>query len=95
MTDLSSAFDDVADVDMWYDIVIVAGGYLGAELAKNTVEARMGHSFPDEVYGVAVLAASGMFLSGNEAQMAMTGGGLNTVDAAAERFGVKSGLEGV
>ena len=73
------AMDELLNTDLWMDVGFVAAGYLAPRLANNIFA-----PLPGEVYGLA------SFLGGEMIdQRGMTlGGGLYTVERAADRFGI-------
>ena len=95
MADFGNSFDKLADTGMWENVLVLFAGFLGATLFKNTIEGRVSLDVPDEAYGILVIALSAGMLEGEYQQFAVAGGGLYTVDKLAERFGIKSKVEGV
>jgi hypothetical protein len=95
MADFGNSFDKLADTGMWQNVLVLFGGFLGATLFKNTIEGRVEIDIPDEAYGILIIAASAGLLEGEYQQFAVMGGGLYTVDKLAERFGIKSKVQGV
>lgn len=87
MTDLSQSFEQVADFDMWETAAATTAGFMVPHIIANVVESRAGFDLPNEVYGIAVVAAGQMApMYGAELSM---GGGIYSVDAAAQRVGLK------
>jgi len=95
MVDFGDSFDQLADTGMWENVMVLFGGFFGATLIKNTIEGRADIDAPDEVYGLVVVALSAAMLDGAYQQFGAAGGGLYVVDKAAERFNIKSKVQGV
>lgn len=95
MAELTDSFEVLADGEMWMNIVVLGAGFMGGTLVKNTVEGRNLVDAPDEAYGLVVSVASYYALDGDYQKFATIGGGLYTVDKLAQRFGVKSRVEGM
>lgn len=93
MADVADNFDQLADMDFWYDSSILFAGFLAPTLIKNTVETRFGRDLPDEVYGASIVVGSEIALDGDYKRMAQLGGGLHVVDALATRFNIKSRVQ--
>jgi hypothetical protein len=90
MAELNDAVDGLMDEEMWVEVAAIGGGYLGTSLAQSTVEGTVPFDLPNEAYGA--VGAAGFLMFGDSIpyadQMAM-GAGLYTVDALAQRVGVK------
>jgi len=91
--DLTSAFDDLADGDYAVNVVVAFAAFMAPTILKNTVERFV--NLPDETYGLVVAYAAYTFLEDDMAMYGAAGGGLYTADQLAERFGVKSTVEGL
>lgn len=94
MPEFEQAFEELSDTDTWYNVALTAGGYMGSELVKNTIEGRVGVEVPDEAYGVVVIAVGAAMLDGQESRQVIVGGGLNTISALAQRLGVVEEFSG-
>lgn len=94
MPEFEDAFETLANPDTWYNVALTAGGYMGSELIKNTVEGRVGVEVPDEAYGVIVVATGAAMLEGQESRQVIVGGGLNSIAALAQRLGVVDEFSG-
>lgn len=94
MQGLETATDELLDDEFWTDIAALAVGFLVAGMAQTLIEDRVPYSLPNEVYGLAVaaLAVTQEVPYGPEIAM---GGGMNALDAFAQRFGVQESVEGV
>ncbi|GGL57915.1 hypothetical protein [Halocalculus aciditolerans] len=90
MAELGNYFDEIADVDSWISIVVIAAAFFAGSVMKNTIERSV--DAPDELYGV-VIMVGGVFAGGDYQHEIVTGGGLYTLDKAMERFGVKSKVQ--
>ena len=91
---LTEQFDAVLDDEMWLEIAAVGGGFLAAGTAQSVLEGSLPWSIPNEVYGVAVVLAAMQVDVPYSKQMAM-GGGLNALDAAAQRVGIQESVAGI
>lgn len=83
--DFGDAFDTLAESEFWIDAAMVFAGFILPIIAANVTESY-GPDLPDEIYGVAVVAGNEAFYGES---MISVGGGLYTVDAIAQRAGVK------
>lgn len=83
------AFDALADDDVWTDAAMVAGGYLIPAVGGSALENTMNIDLPNELYGAAGIAVNEMFIG---EQMLTVGSGVYTVDALAQRLGVKNSV---
>lgn len=89
MAELSQSFDTIMDAEMWTRVAAITAGYFAPTVLRNLI----GGAVPDtvdqpELYGVAVVGGGQMApMYQNEISL---GGGIHTLDAAAERFDVKS-----
>jgi len=92
MADVADNFDQLADMDFWYDSSVLFAGFLAPTLIKNTLEGRLNKDLPDEAYGAAVVVIAEIVLDEYK-RMAQLGGGLYVVDALATRFNVKSRIQ--
>jgi hypothetical protein len=82
------AFSALADDDTWMDAAEVAVGFAGPMIAANVLEGSTPFDLPNEVYGLAGVAGGEMV----DRRLVSVGGGLYTVDALAQRFGLKSSV---
>lgn len=92
MANLTSNFDDLADMELWLDAGVLFVAFLAPTLLKNTIEGRVGVDAPDEVYGILVIILAEWGLDDYK-RPAEFGGALYTVDALATRLGVKSEMQ--
>lgn len=83
------AVDALTEGDIWVDAGYVAGGYLVPAVGGSLLEGTMGVDLPNELYGAAGVAASEMLVG---ERMMTVGSGLCTVDAVAQRFGLKNSV---
>ncbi len=83
------AMDALTESDTWVDAGYVAGGYLVPAVGGSLLEGTMGVDLPNELYGVAGIAGSEMVVG---ERMMTVGSGLYTVDALAQRFGLKNSV---
>lgn len=90
---LTEQFDAVLDDEMWLEVAAVGGGFLAAGAAQSALEGALPWSVPNEVYGIVVALAAMQVDIPYAKQMAM-GGGLNTLDAAAQRVGIQESVAG-
>ena len=94
MAEMSDAFDQVVEFDMWERVLAILAGYFAPTVLQNV----LGGSLPGvvdepEAYGLAVVAG-GQFAPAYETELSL-GGGLYTAEKAAERFNVKSTIVSV
>jgi hypothetical protein len=82
------ALDALTDSDVWMDVGMTVAGYV-APWAAN---ALTGDTLPPELFGLAGMAGSEMFI---DSRAATIGSGAYTADKAAERFGLKASLNEV
>lgn len=85
---ISKTINMLTDTDFAMNVGFVAGGYAFAAVANNVAEG-FGPDLPNELYGVASVAGATYVLSGTDRKYAAAGGALYTVDALAQRVGVK------
>jgi len=95
MAEIADEFSRLMDSEFVVHVVVVLVAYMAPTLLKNTIEGRDVLDLPDEVYGVAVVLASGYLLDGDYRKFAGIGGGVYTVEQAAERVGIKGAVEGM
>lgn len=95
MANVASDLGALMDADMWMDVAIVLVGFVAPTLLANTVDNVV--ELPDEIYGVIVIAISNLAMDRrtSESKMLSLGGGLYTLDALLERFGIKETVEQV
>lgn len=86
---INQTIDQLTDEGAWMNVGFVAGGYVVAAVLNNVTEG-FGPDLPNELYGVASIAASTYALSGSDRKYAAAGGGVYLVDALAQRLGVKN-----
>ena len=91
VNDMTDSMDVLADPDMWESAAVTAGGYLGSSIAQSTLEGTIPFDVPNEAYGLGVAYAGHQFGGGYSREIA-TGGMIYTVDALAQRFGVKESV---
>lgn len=91
---MAQAFDAVASFDMWEEVGVILGAFLAPTVLKNLTSGFVPDAVDEpEAYGLLV-AAGGQFAPMYKHEISI-GGGLYTADAAAERFGLKSTVQGV
>ena len=88
---MTDSMDVLADPDMWETAAATAGGYLGSSIAQSTIDGMTGFDIPNEAYGLGVAYLGYGFSPEYNAELA-TGGMIYTVDALAQRFGVKQSI---
>jgi len=86
--DLASAFDQIADEQLWKQAGVVSGGYMSASLMNTFLEGQLPFDLPNEAYGLVAAGVSYRFSPVMPKTMA-AGGAVYTLDAAAQRFGLK------
>jgi len=86
---LEENFDALADADMWLDLATIGAGYMGASLTQTLIDERVGFDLPNEGYGVGFMFAGLAVDVEYSDNMAMRGG-LYTLDALGQRFGLKN-----
>ncbi len=84
--EFGGAFDALADDDTWMDAAEVAAGYLGPGMVANVAEGSTPFDIPNEAYGLAGIAAGEKM----GRRMVSVGSGVYTIDALAQRFGLKN-----
>lgn len=57
----ATALDSLTESQTWKDAGFVAGGYLLPAVGSGVIEGSLGQDLPNELYGVAGMAASEMF----------------------------------
>lgn len=87
----SQTFDRLAEPNTWIDFAAIGGGYMGASLAQASLEGPLPFDLPNEAYGLGV-AYVGYSVDMKHSSKVATGGGLYTVDALAQRFGLKDAV---
>jgi len=85
--DFADATDPLMDTETYYQAGAGLAGYMGGFVAENVIDSRV--DVPDELYGIAVIAAAG-FSGVPYAEEIMVGGGIHAAESAAERVGVRS-----
>ncbi|MFC6730927.1 hypothetical protein ACFQFH_20075 [Halobaculum halobium] len=95
MADMAEAFDALASTELWESVAAIFAGFMAPTVLKNLTSGVAPDMVKDnpEVYGLAV--AAGGQLSPMYSYEISIGGGLYTVDKAAERFDIKSTVQGV
>jgi hypothetical protein len=93
MADVTDEFSRLMDSEFVVHVVVVLAAYMVPTLLKNTIEGRDVVDLPDEVYGVVTVLGSGYLLDGEYRKFAGIGGGVYTVEQAAERVGIKGAVE--
>jgi len=89
--ELTDSFEALADPEMMQRTAAVGGGYLGASLAQSTVDPMLPVDVPNEAYGIGVAAGAMSYSPMYGEEMAL-GGAVYTLDALAQRFGVKQSI---
>ena len=79
------AFQTLADDETWMDAAEVAAGYAGPMVGANVLEGSMPFDVPNEAYGLVGIAAGEY----GGRRMVSVGSGLYTIDALAQRAGLK------
>ena len=87
--DLDESFDLLTDTEMWTDVAAIGAGYMGSSVAQTLIDERIGFDLPNEVYGAATAGVAYAYAPQYNAEIA-SGGALYTIDAAAQRFGLKN-----
>lgn len=90
-TGLDDSFSALADEELWMQTVAVGAGYMGSAVTQMAVDGMLPMDVANEAYGVGV-AALGYAYGGEFSRELATGGGLYTVDAFAQRIGVKQSI---
>lgn len=94
MADYATAFDTLASSDLWVEAAAVFGGFMAPTVVRNLASGVVPDAVDEpELYGLATVAG-GQFLPAYQHEVTL-GGGIYTVDKAAERFGLKSTVQGV
>jgi hypothetical protein len=88
---LTDSFETLADPEMMQRTAAVGGGYLGASLAQSSIDPMLPLDVPNEAYGVGTAAAAMSYSPMFGEEMAL-GGAVYTLDALAQRFGVKKSI---
>jgi len=86
---LQENFEMLADPEMWTDVAAIGAGYMGSTVAQSILEGRMPFDAPNELYGAGV-AFGGFYVDAEYSNKVAMGGGLYTLDAFAQRVGLKS-----
>jgi len=89
---VDDALGTLADTGTWEQAAGVFAGFLAPTLARNLIEGNSGIDTYDEIYGLAVMAAS-PYSPAYSGEMA-AGSGLYVIDTAIERFGLKQSIDG-
>jgi len=87
----TQAFDQLVDADMWVDVAAIGAGYMGASLGQTVLDGMSPFEVPNEAYGIGV-AYVGHTVSMDYSNRVATGGALYTIDALAQRAGLKSAV---
>ncbi|MFD1588712.1 hypothetical protein ACFR9U_17170 [Halorientalis brevis] len=90
-TGLDDSFDALADEELWMQTAAVGGAYMGSAVAQGALDGMLPVDVPNEAYGVGV-AAVGYAYGGSFNRQLATGGALYTLDAFAQRVGVKESI---
>ncbi|MFC7069494.1 hypothetical protein [Halobaculum lipolyticum] len=94
MADMADAFDAIASFDMWEEVAAILAGFFAPTVLRNLTSGFVPDMVDEpETYGVAV-AVGGQFSPMYSHEISI-GGGLYTADKAAERFNIKSTVQGV
>lgn len=88
-------FQTVTDTDFAVDAATVLAAYMAPSLYGPFIDSFAPVDVPDEAYGLAQVVAAEAFLSGGTKTLVQYGGAINSLETAAERFGVKNAIEGV
>ncbi|WP_336001448.1 hypothetical protein [Halorientalis halophila] len=91
MPELADSFDALTDEDTVARSAAVAGGYLGSSMAQSTLEGAAPFDVPNELFGVAV-GGLGYAYAPMYGEEILMGGVVYTLDAAAQRVGVKQSV---
>ena len=89
MQDLNESFGEIVDPEMWTDVAALGAGFMGASVAQSVIDGVSPVDVPNEAYGVGV-AYAGVTLDMDYSNKIAMGGGLYTIDALAQRAGVKN-----
>lgn len=87
-------FQTVTDSDFAVDAATVLAAYMAPDLYGPFIDAVAPVDVPDEAYGIAQVVAAEAFLEGGTKTLVQYGGAINSLETAAERFGVKQAIEG-
>lgn len=93
MGEFADAFDQIADTELWIEAAALFAGFLLPTVLHNLAGEFVPVDLPDEAYGILMIAVA-QFSPMYQGALT-TGGALYTVDKAAERFDLKSTVEGV
>lgn len=94
MADLSDAFEQVYEFDMWEEVLAILAGFFAPTIVKNLAQGAVPDAIDyDEMYGLVVVVA-GQFSPAYQHEISI-GGGLYTADKLAERANIKSTIVGV
>ncbi|WP_436924963.1 hypothetical protein [Halosimplex amylolyticum] len=86
MPEIGDAFDALMDPEVYTQAAAGFAGYAGAEVAQNLIEPHF--DAPDEAYGLVVVGTTAAVDVPYGTAIGI-GGGAHTVEAAAERVGVR------
>lgn len=94
MADISKEVGALADADMWMDVLFLFVGFVVPTLLANTVDDRIA-DLPNEVYGLVIVVGANVLMDSRTSttRMLSLGGGLYTLDAVLDRFGIKQELD--
>lgn len=94
---ISDSYEQLASTDMWEDVIYVFVGFFAPVLFGRLVEGVGSFDVYDELYGLAVIVAAEFLMEDNDdlRRQVQLGGGLFTVDQAAERYNVKQRIQEV
>ena len=94
MADMAEAFDALASFDMWEEVAVILAAFFAPTVLRNLTSGFVPDAVDHlETYGI-VVAAAGQFSPMYSHEITI-GGGLYTADKAAERFNLKSTVQGV
>lgn len=88
---VNQAFDELVDASMWTNVAAIGAGYMGASVLQTFGDETSPWDLPNEVYGAGVVAAS-TYVDVQYSNKMATGGALYTLDAVAQRFGLKNAV---
>jgi hypothetical protein len=81
--------DEMLDSDTMLMLAGVAGGYAASMVGQSAAEGRLPYDMPNEAYGLLTMFI-GYYMDMDHSDHVAVGGGLYTVDAMAQRFGLKN-----
>jgi len=88
---VNQAFEELTDTSMWTSVAAIGAGYMGSSLVQTLAEGVSPFDLPNEVYGAGVVAAA-TYTDAQYSNKVATGGALYTLDAVAQRFGLKNAV---